>query len=144
MKQFLSLGLSVGLLAASVGCSQHHALMGTVTDRNGEPLDRVVITVAPGNVQLVTDQDGYFMVDYLRDETGERTKMQKRTVYEVEAFKPGFHPATTTIEYKRGELLIDPVSLKEDTIRLVGADQDIDPDEHPDRTHSAGATYEGE
>ncbi|HJN73146.1 MAG TPA: carboxypeptidase-like regulatory domain-containing protein [Myxococcota bacterium] len=140
MRLFAAIAFLLGLAA----CQTHHAIMGHVIDRNGDPLDRVIITVDPGNVQLITDQSGYYEVDYLRDETGERVKMQKRTVYNVEAFKPGYHPVETTMEYKRGELLLEPLTLKEDTIRLVGTDQDIDPDEHPDRTHSSGGSYEGE
>lgn len=127
-----------------LGCAKHHALIGNVTDRNGDPLDRVIVSVAPGNVQLVTDSEGYYAIDYLRDEDGERTKMGKRTVYDIEIFKPGYHPEEVTVEYKRGELFLDNVVLKEDTIRVVGSELDIDPDSHPDRTTSGGATYEGE
>jgi len=140
----MRIALALAALTVLVGCQTHHAIMGNVTDRNGDPLDRVIITLDPGNVQLVTDQAGYYEIDYLRDEAGERVKMQKRTIYTVEAFKPGYHPVETSLEYKRGEFLLEPLELKEDTIRLVGADQDIDPDEHPDRTHSSGGSYEGE
>ena len=128
-----------------MACSTHHAVMGTVTDRNGEPVDRVIIKLDPGNVQLVTDQNGYYEIDYLRDdESGERTKFGKRTQYEVGAFKPGFHVQSVSVEYKRGELILEPIVLKEDSIRVVGTDEDIDPASLPQPTESDGASYQGE
>jgi hypothetical protein len=134
------------LLAASTVAlaAPHHAISGTIVDRNGSPVERAIVSVAPGNVQLVTDQNGWFEIDYLRDESGERTKLGKRTIYEVEVFKAGYHVSTTTVEYKKGELILEPITLKEDTIRIVGADENIDPGQFPDRSHSAGAAYEGE
>lgn len=133
------------LLSALVtqGCATH-AIEGAVLDRNGQPLDRVIISLKPGNVQLVTDSTGTFVIDYLRDESGERTKLEKRTEYEVEAFKVGYHVETTKVTYKRGELVMEPLTLKEDTIRVEGSDMDLDPALYPDRSHSSGATYEGE
>jgi len=128
-----------------LACNTHHAVMGTVTDRNGEPLDRAIIKLDPGNVQLVTDQNGYYEIDYLRDnESGERTKFDKRTLYEVEVFKPGFHVEAVSVEYKRGELILEPIVLKEDSIRVVGSDADIDPASMPQPTESEGASYQGE
>ncbi len=128
-----------------LACNTHHAVMGTVTDRNGDPLDRVIIKLDPGNVQLVTDQNGYYEIDYLRDdESGERVKFGKRTLYEVEVFKPGFHVESMSVEYKRGELILEPIVLKEDTIRVVGSDADIDPASMPQPTESEGASYQGE
>jgi hypothetical protein len=133
------------ILSLLLACNTHHAVMGTVTDRNGEPVDRVIIKLDPGNVQLVTDQNGYYEIDYLRDdETGERTKFGKRTIYEVEAFKPGFHVQATPVEYKRGELIVEPIVLKEDTIRVVGTDENIDPASQPQPTEADGASYQGE
>ena len=134
------------LLAASTTAvaASKHAISGTILDRNGTPVERAIVSVAPGNVQLVTDQNGWFEIDYLRDEAGERTKLGKRTIYEVEIFKAGYHLATQTVEYKRGEMILEPITLNEDTIRVVGADENIDPGQFPDRSHSAGAAYEGE
>lgn len=133
--------LAAALLGS--GCA-HHVIHGSVIDRNGEPLERVVVTLQPGNVQLVTNQDGTFSIDYLRDEDGERVKLQRRTEYEVEAFRTGYHIAQTSFDYKRGELFLEPIALKEDTIRVDGSETDIDPDQYRDRSHSSGATYEGE
>ncbi len=134
------------ILAAflAAGCATHHAISGSVVDRNGEPVERALVSVQPGNVAIVTDPNGWFQIDYLRDETGERTKLKRRTTYEIEIFKPGYHLQQVLVEYKRGELLLEPIVLKEDTIRVVGVDENIDPGAYPDRTQSSGATYEGE
>jgi len=136
----------LSLLAAallSTGCATH-MISGQIVNRNSEPLERAVISMAPGNVQLVTDQEGQFYIDYLRDDGGERTKLGKRAEYEIEIFQVGYHVARTSLYYKRGELILDPIVLKEDSIRIVGSDGDIDPGQYDDRTHSSGATYEGE
>jgi hypothetical protein len=132
------------LLALSPGCSRHQAIFGTVLDRNGNPLERVVVGLDPGNVELVTDEQGRFTIDYLRDDAGARIKLQKRSDYEVSFFKPGFHNASTTFYFKRGELQLDPMSLTEDTIRVEAGDENIDPGQYPDRAQNNGAAYEGE
>lgn len=125
------------------GCATH-VIQGQILNRNNEPLERAVVSMSPGNVQLVTDQEGRFYIDYTRDDTGERTKLGKRAEYELEIFQVGYHVARTSLYYKRGELILEPIVLKEDTIRVVGSDGDIDPGQYRDRTHSSGATYEGE
>jgi hypothetical protein len=120
-------------------------ISGTVTDRNGNPVERALVRIAPGEVELVTDSSGYFQVDYLRDKSGERVKLGARTDYVFEVFKPGYHLyGSDPVFYKRGEFLLEPITLKEDTIRVVGSDSNIDPEQYPDRTHSSGASYEGE
>ena len=139
-----ALSLFVAAIAlSSSGCASH-IIYGQVVDRNGEPMERAIVTLSPGNVQLVTDQEGNFQIDYVRDEAGERTKLTKKSDYNVDIFQVGYHPSNTSLFYKRGELVLDPIVLKEDTIRVVGSDSDIDPGQYSDRTHSAGATYEGE
>lgn len=126
------------------GCVGNRIITGQVIDRNGEPMDRVVVSLQPGNVELVTDSDGRFMIDYLRDEEGERTKLDKRQDYAVELFRPGYHITESSHYYKKGELIIEPITLTEDTIKIRQSSANIDPDEHPDRTHSSGTNYEGE
>ncbi|MCB9762922.1 MAG: carboxypeptidase regulatory-like domain-containing protein [Alphaproteobacteria bacterium] len=134
--------LSLLLLALS-GCA-HHAISGLVIDRNGQPVPNVVVSLDPGGVQIITDSSGGFTIDYLRDDAGERINLEKRTEYEVEAFRAGYHVEAVSFAYKRGELELDPITLKEDTIRVDGSDITFDPAEHPDRSHSAGGSYEGE
>lgn len=134
----------LALLGVLGGCARHHAIMGKVVDRNGEPIDRVIISVQPGGVEMVTDSEGGFMVDYLRDEAGERVKLNKRSDYTIEAFRTGYHIAKADVYFKKGELIINPIILAEDTIRVDASDDNIDPALYPDRTQSTGATYEGE
>jgi len=137
---FLPLALASTVLSA---CGPH-LITGQIIDRNGEPIARAIVGLQPGNVEIVTDGEGQFMVDYLRDETGERIKMKKRTDYDIEIFKPGFHVLSQAFYYKRGELFMEPMVLKEDSIRVIGNDEIYDPSDHRDRTHSAGQSLEGE
>ena len=126
------------------GCANKRFISGQVLDRNGEPMDRVVVSLQPGDVELVTDSEGYFTIAYLRNESGERVKLEKRQDYDIELFRPGYHISESRIYYKKGELFLDPLTLTEDTIEVRPSDVNIDPAQHPDRTHSAGSNYEGE
>lgn len=121
-----------------------HFITGTVTDRNGAPVERVNVTLAPGNVEIITDETGKFTIDYLRDEEGNRTKLAKRTDYTVSFFKVGFHEEKVSFTYKRGAFAIEPVTLKEDTIKVNASSDNIDPAASPDRQQSSGGSYEGE
>ena len=136
-----SLLLAGALLAA---CNPHHAINGSIVDRNGEPLERVVVGLEPGNVELVTDENGRFTIDYLRNETGERVRLTRRTEYQLSAFKPGFHDASTSLYFKRGELYVEPLTMTEDTIRVEAGSENLDPGLYPDRAQNNGAAYEGE
>jgi hypothetical protein len=102
-------------------------IAGTVVDRNGDPLARAIVSLSPGNVELVTDRDGKFAIDYLRDETGERIKLAKKTTYQIEFFKPGFHTVTTKIDYKHGEfVLADSVTMVEESIKVSEISENLD------------------
>jgi hypothetical protein len=125
-------------------CASKRLISGQVVDRNGQPMDRVIISLDPGGVELVTDSAGAFTIDYLRDAEGERVKLDKKTDYTLEAFRTGYHVERLDFYFKRGELLLEPVTMKEDTIQLRPSQDVIDPDRFPDRTHSAGSNYEGE
>lgn len=140
-------------LAALVALPAHagkHWIAGRIIDRNGDPVDQAVVTLAPKdaesteNVQLVTDREGRFLVDYLRDDAGERTKLSKRADYQIEVYKPGFHTRELDFYYKKGEHQIDTVMMTEDTIVVHDDDANLDPDSFDQRTHSAGANYEGQ
>jgi hypothetical protein len=128
----------------SQACAHRRAIVGTIIDRNGEPMDRVVVSLKPGQVEVITDSEGSFRIDYLRDERGNRTHLNSRREYELEAFRPGFHVTQTGIYYKRGEQELDALTLVEDTIKVQPGPSNLDPAAYPDRTHSSGATYEGE
>lgn len=121
-----------------------HYISGVVLDRNGDPLDRAILTLKPGNVQLVTDREGRFLIDYLRDEDGERTKLAKRTDYEIEIFKPGYHLDSRKFYYKAGPLELKPFTLVEETIQIRDDGENLDPALYSDRTTNSGATYEGQ
>ena len=129
---------------AATGCAHKRAITGTVIDRNGKPVDRVIISLQPGEVEIITDSEGSFRIDYLRDERGNRIRLERRSEYQLEAFRPGFHVSQAEIYYKRGEFRLETLTLVEDTIRVQPGNQNIDPAAFPDRTHSSGATYEGE
>ena len=107
-------------------------------------MDRVLIRLDPGNVEVITDSEGFYRIDYLRDERGNRIPIDRKFEYRLEAFRLGFHIHETAVFYKRGELNVSPVTLTEDTIRIQPNQLSIDPAAYPDRTQSTGATYEGE
>ncbi len=127
-----------------LACAVKHSISGQVLDRNGEPVERANVALAPGGVEIVTDDSGHFLIDYLRDDEGTRVKLSRRTEYQAEIFKVGFHAETTSFFFKRGELVLEPVTLTEDTIRVDTSSVDIDPDKYPDRAQDAGGSYEGE
>lgn len=134
----LALGLAQPALAGK------HQLIGQVQDRNGEPVNRAIISLVPGNVQMMTTREGEFLIDYLRDEDGERVRLKKRTDYVLEIFKPGYHGQTMAIAYKKGTLELPQVTLVEETIEVDETEGNLDPDLYADPTHSAGAAYEGQ
>lgn len=119
-------------------------ISGQVLDRNGEPVARAVVTLAPGNVQLITDASGKFLIDYVRDAEGQRAKLTKKVDYVLEVFKPGFNLEKRKFFYKSGVVIVDAITLAEDTIKVEGDGENIDPGLFSDRTHSSGATYEGQ
>ncbi len=135
------------LATLSVAVPAHaarHYITGVVKDRNGAPLDRAVITLAPGNVQLVTDREGRFLIDYLRDDEGERTRLSKRTDYALEVFKPGYHIQSERFYYKAGPLELQALTLVEETIKVRDEGENLDPDLYVEPTTNVGATYEGQ
>ncbi|MDP2311862.1 MAG: carboxypeptidase-like regulatory domain-containing protein [Pseudomonadota bacterium] len=144
MKRLLATAaLALALLPGTAHAGKHF-IKGTVLDRNGSPVERVNVTVAPGNVEIITDETGTFLVDYLRDEEGNRTRLSKRTEYTVVFFKVGYHEEKVTFLYKRGELALETVTLKEETIKVDPSTDNIDPSTLTDRQQDAGGSYEGE
>lgn len=121
-----------------------NAISGQVVDRNGQPLDRAIVSLAPGNVQLVTDREGRFVIDYLRDEGGDRIRLAKKTAYAFDVFKPGFHTFSLQLAYRKGSVAIDTITLTEETIAVQDQGENLDPGLYGDATHAAGANYEGQ
>lgn len=134
----------LALLLPSVALAKKPVIYGAVVDRNGEEVARVNVKLAPGNVEIITDESGKFSIDYLRDEEGNRVKLSKKTDYEVEFFKLGYHPETIKFYFKRGELFLEATTLKEDTIAIKASQDNIDPSQYPERSESSGGSYEGE
>jgi len=137
----LALGalLSVAVPAYAGG----HSVSSQVLTRNGQPVAKAIVKLTPGNVELVTDREGRFLIDYLRDDAGERIKFGKKTDYAIEVFKVGFHPLTTPFYFKRGQLVLDDIVLVEKTIQVDDVPENLDAGTE-ETTHAAGATYEGQ
>lgn len=135
--------LGLSLLAPSAEAARNQ-ITGRVIDRNGEPVTRAIVSLSPGNVELVTDRDGRFVIDYARDKYGDRTRLAKKTDYKLEVFKPGFHTHVESFYYKRGELAFPTFTLVSETIRVDDDQMDLDPELHQTQTQSTGATYEGQ
>lgn len=135
------------LLVASLllsACAGRHHFTGQVLDRNGQPVERAVVALEPGHLQLVTDRSGRFVIDYLRDDQGRRVPLARNTAYTLEIVKPGYHPSRLDLHYRRGGVLMDPVVLVEDTILVEDHGEKLDPALYRHSTHAAGANYEGQ
>ncbi len=120
------------------------AIHGTVQDRNGQPMPRVNVRVVPGNIEIVTDDEGQFTIDYLRDAEGKRQRLAKRTLYTFEVYKLGFQLAKMDLDYKQGEVSIEPLTLTPDTITVRASTTNMDPASAPDTDPAGGGSYEGE
>lgn len=132
------------LLLSGPAFAGRHYIEGQVVDRNGEPVDRAIVSLDPGFVELVTDREGRFLIDYLRREDGQRAKMAKKTVYTLEIYKPGFHLHSLTIDYRKGPLALEVSTLVEDSVELREDDTPLDPSLYTDRADSTGVSYEGQ
>ncbi|TNE89114.1 MAG: carboxypeptidase regulatory-like domain-containing protein [Deltaproteobacteria bacterium] len=135
---------SLFLFLATPALAGRHFIEGQVLTRNGEPVDRAIVSLEPGFVELVTDREGRFLIDYLRKEDGSRTKMSKKTVYTLEIYKPGYHVHTLTIDYRKGPLVLDLTPLVEESVELREDETPLDPNLYTDRADSTGVSYEGQ
>ena len=135
---------SLVLLLLLSGCAVKRSISGQVVNRNGEGVERVNVKIEPGNVEIITDDEGRFFLDYLRDEEGNRIKLKKRSDYTVELFKVGYHDEKSEIHYVRGDLVVEPFTLTEETIRVDTSQDDIVPGKYADRAQAGGGSYEGE
>ncbi len=136
--------LTVVALAPQTASAGRNLIGGQITDRNGQPIERALVSLAPGNVQLVTDGEGRFAIDYLRDASGSRERLDKKTEYKLGVYKPGFHPYEVAVYYKKGAVQLEAITLAEDTVRIEELPVNLDPGAYADPTHSAGANYEGQ
>ncbi len=132
------------LFLPTLAVAKGHAIVGQVVDRNGKPVERVNVSLAPGNVEIVTDNSGGFRIDYLRDAEGNRIKLTKKTEYVLTFFRVGYNEDSLRLSYKRGELVLEPFTLQEDSIRVEYSPENIDPGRFIDQTQGSGGSYEGE
>jgi hypothetical protein len=132
------------MLVLLLACASHRVITGSVLDRNGDPIERAIVSVHPGGVEIVTDEHGRYVIDYLRTADGDRTELRRKTDYQLEAFLPGYHITRASLTYRRGRLEAEPITLVPDTVRMSETEADLDPSLYPDRSQSAGSTYEGE
>ena len=132
------------LLALPVGALAANQISGRVVDRNGQPLARAIVSLSPGDVELVTDADGRFVINYLRDASGERIKLDSKREYQLEIFLTGYHTFTVKVPFKRGELEVDEVTMVEETLNVQDLAEIIDPARYTRSTHSSGASFIGQ
>ena len=141
MRTFLAL---IILLLPVASLAGKHSISGQVVNRNGKPMEHVIVSLSPGNVELITDREGRFMIDYLRDDDGMRTRLKRRAEYTIELFKVGFHIETRSVFYKRGPAVIETVRMVEESIQVHDDGADLTESLDSEPTHSAGANYEGQ
>jgi hypothetical protein len=134
----------VGSLLLAGEAHAANVIGGRVVDRNGQPLPRAIISLSPGNVELVTDQDGRFAINYLRDESGERIKLNSKTDYQLEVFLTGYHTFTVSVPFRRGEVEVDTVTMVEESLDVQDLADIIDPAHYSTSTQSSGASYIGQ
>ena len=134
----------LAMLVSGPALAGKHMIIGTVLDRNGEPVDRAIVSLTPGNVQLVTDREGKFLIDYLRGDDDKRIKLAKKTDYTLEVFKPGVHINNQQFFYKNKLMALATITMVGDRIEIRDDGANIDPALYGDETHSSGANYEGQ
>jgi hypothetical protein len=135
-----ALGLALLVLG---GCATRR-ITGRVVDRNGAPVAGAIVAIDPGGVEVVTDGQGAWSIDYLRDAAGERVRLAARTTYAIEVFRVGYHIVSSQFAYRSGEVAVETVTLVEDSIRVAPPEDDLDPARYERRPQASGAAYEGE
>jgi len=125
-------------------------IVGTVVDRNGDPVPRAVVAVDVTTkarqtlgVALMTDRSGKYRIEYLRVDGEERTmKLPKKSAYAIEVFKPGYHQRQADVYLRSGKLVVDPITLVEETIAVQDLPENLDPGTQSESAPSTGATFE--
>jgi len=129
--------------ALLTACAGHRVITGAVTDHRGAAMDRAIVRLSPGDLEIMTDREGHFLIDFLRD-GDERMHVTPRTSYTLDVFKPGYHVVETTFFYTRGQQILDNITLVPDVLRVQDDGEDLVPTLDDDHTTSGGATYEGQ
>ncbi|MBN2800008.1 MAG: carboxypeptidase regulatory-like domain-containing protein [Deltaproteobacteria bacterium] len=146
-RALITLVLSLSLAAPAL--AGNNLISGAVSDRNGQPVARAQVRLVPedpakGTFLMVTDPEGRFLIDYLREADGDRSKLARKTRYQLEIFKPGYHVLAQDFYYKRGEVHLDTITLVEDTVRIEETPIDLSGNLERGDTGSGGGSYEGQ
>ena len=131
------------ILVLLTACGGSRVIRGTVTDADGRPLDNAIVSMQPGGVQLVTNREGQFAIDYLRQDDA-RTALTKKQTYTLDIFKPGFTIQQLDFYYKTGEHSVGAIPLEVEELRVQDDGQNLVPSLELDTTTTGGATYEGQ
>ena len=136
--------LTLATLALTLtGCGKR-LISGIVTDPAGQPLDRAIIRLQPGNVELVTNREGQFAIDYHRTEDADRTGIDARQTYILDVFKPGFGIEQLEFFYKNGEYSVGTIALTPEVLQVQDDGENLVPSLRAETTQIGGATYEGQ
>lgn len=135
--------LLAGCLVLSA-CGGKRVITGMVTDASGQPLDNAIIRLEPGNIELVTDRQGQFVIEYLRTDDASRTGIAKRQTYVLDVFKPGFSIEQREFYYKSGAHLVGAIPLTPEVLRVQDDGENLVPSLQAEPTNTGGATYEGQ
>ncbi|MFT6145418.1 MAG: hypothetical protein ACJAZO_000306 [Myxococcota bacterium] len=141
--RFITPFLLVGCLALAA-CGGKRIITGVVTDASGQPLDRAIVRLEPGNIEMVTDREGQFTIEYLRTEDASRTGIGKRQTYILDVFKPGFSIEQREFYYKAGALSVGAIPLTVEVLRVQDDGENLVPSLQAEPTNTGGATYEGQ
>jgi len=137
-------GLGVLVAAALAGCASRRSVSGAVVDRNGAPVPRAIVALAPGTAEVLTDDAGRYTFLYARDAAGERVPLRPRSAYTVAVVRPGFHLAEVEARYARGRVELPPITLIPETLRVDAGALGRGALGPAGAAGSAGATHEGE
>lgn len=116
---------------------------GRVLDPAGQALVQAVVTLQPGDAKVVTDPQGRFSVNYLRDPSGERLPLRRQTDYTLIAWKPGYEEVRLKVAYTRGSIEVAPITLARETPSVQDPAEPLDPTRAATPAIGEGATYEG-
>ena len=144
MRALISTTVAALLCAAAPASAGKNHITGQIVDRNGQPLARAVVSLSPGDVYLVTDREGWFLINYLREKDGRRTRLDKKVDYELEVFKVGYHTYRGSVPYRRGAHEVETVTMVEETIDVSEFPVNLDPDLYSRPTNSSATSYEGQ
>ena len=106
------------LMLPAVASAKKGAILGQVTDRNGDAMVGATVELVDRFATVLTDSEGRFRIDYMRQADGKQVKLAKTTTYVLLVTLPGFHDVTGQIEYKRGEFEVQPVTMIPETVEV--------------------------